>query len=79
MSGQYQDYGELMTCPEMAEMFKVSPTTVRDWFRKGEFPFGKLQLKVDYFMSGREIRIVKDRICQLAGILPKSNQKEVFR
>ncbi len=76
MSGHYQDFPEIMTGPEMANLFGVSPTTVRDWFRAGEFPFGKLQLKVDYFLSGRELRIVKDRICQQAGILPKG-QKEV--
>lgn len=74
MSGQYQDYGEIITGPDAAELFKVSPTTVRDWFRSGETPFGKVELGIHYFRSGRELRIVKDRICQMAGILPKSSE-----
>ncbi|HBF39757.1 MAG TPA: hypothetical protein DDW50_20895 [Firmicutes bacterium] len=72
MSGQYQDYPEIMTGPQMAELFGVSPTTIRDWFRAKEFPFGKLQFQVDYFKSGRELRIIKDRICVMAGIIPKN-------
>jgi hypothetical protein len=71
MSRQYQDYPEIMTGPQMAEMFGVSPATIRDWFRCGETPFGKVNFKIDYFKSGKELRIVKDRICQMAGILPK--------
>jgi hypothetical protein len=76
MSGQYQDFPEIMSVQQIAKLFCVSKETAYAWFRANKTPFGEIKLGVHYFKSGKELRIVKDRICQLAGILPKSNQKE---
>lgn len=76
MSGHYQDYPEILTVPQFAELFNISPALARDWFRFNETPFGKIQIGVHYFKAGREPRIVKDRICQMAGILPKPTKED---
>lgn len=71
MSGQYQDYPEILTIPQFAELFGISQSLAREWLRVSETPFGKVEVGVHYFRAGREPRIVKDRICGMAGILPK--------
>lgn len=72
MSGQYQDYPEILTIPQFAELFGISPELAREWFRMNETPFGKVEVGVHYFRAGREARIIKDQICRMAGILPKN-------
>jgi predicted DNA-binding transcriptional regulator AlpA len=74
MSGQYQDFPEILSVQQLAKLFCVSKETAYSWFRTNEFPFGKIKLGVHYFKSGKELRIVKDRFCQMAGILPKSKE-----
>ena len=76
MSGHYQDFPEIMSVQQIAKLFCVSKETAYTWFRANKTPFGEIKLGVHYFKSGKEFRIVKDRLCQLAGIIPKGSQKE---
>ena len=76
MSAHYGDYGEILTSTQAAHLFGVSRETIYIWFRSGKTPFGPVILGKDYFLSGKELRIIKDRICTIAGILPKSKEAQ---
>lgn len=76
MSKHYYELPEVLTIPETAELMGVSAPIVREWFKTEETPFGKVKLGFHYFKAGREPRIVKDRICEMAGILPKGVKNE---
>lgn len=75
MSGHYQDFPEIISVLQLAKLMRVSKETVYSWFRINQTPFGEIKLGIHYFKSGKELRIVKDRICQMAGILPKSRSE----
>lgn len=70
----YWDFGEIMSPEDTGKLLRVSTYTVYGFIRTGIIPGIKKHLEygVHYFKSGSDYKIVKDPLCQLVGILPKS-------
>jgi hypothetical protein len=67
----YQDFGEVITPREAGLLTGTTRQTFAAWLKDGECPFGELKQNVHYYKAGPEVRIIKDRICEIFGILPK--------
>lgn len=76
MSGQYQDYPEVCTTKQMAELIGTCDTTLRAWTKLGACDMGEIKRGVHYYMVGDNRNYIKDRMCELFGILPKTVIKE---
>lgn len=68
---QYHDFGEVLIPREAALLLKTSPPRIMEWLHTGKTPMGEITAGVHYFKTGYEFRIIKDRLCELFGILPK--------
>lgn len=70
----YWDCGEVISPDEAGKLLGVSAQTMYGFLRTGVIPGFKQRLEfgVHYFRSGSDYKIVKDQLCQLIGILPKS-------
>lgn len=78
MPGQYHDYPEIMSTDQTAELFATSRDRVFEWLRSGKIAeLGNVELKLHYHYfksgcNGRNYRFIKDRMCELFGVLPKN-------
>jgi hypothetical protein len=68
---RYGDFDEVIFPEEAALLVKVSLDTFRSWLRTGLTPFGEIKENFHYYKSGRDIKIIKDRLCELFGIKVK--------
>ena len=67
----YQDFSEVMKPREVALLLGVSLPKFWEWIHSGKTPMGVILEGVHYYKAGYEYRIIKDRVCELFGILPK--------
>lgn len=77
MTGQYGDYPEIMSTEQTAEFLATSKDRVYQWVRAGRIEeLNNAELKPGFHylkrgFQGRNYGFIKDRICELFGILPK--------
>jgi hypothetical protein len=72
---QYQDFGEVLNTEDSAKLVHTSKDTFLAWLKTGQTPMGEILKGVHYYRSGSDYRIIKDRLCQLFGIMPKSTDR----
>jgi hypothetical protein len=70
----YGSFGEVITPREAGLLLGgLSRDAVIAWLRLKKCPFGELIENYHFWKDSRNYHIVKDRLCELFGILPKSN------
>jgi hypothetical protein len=70
----YNNFGEVLSPREAGLLLGgLSRDTVIAWLRLKKCPFGELIENYHFWKDCRNYHIVKDRLCELFGILPKSN------
>jgi len=68
---RYQELSEVLKPQQVAALLGISKPVLMPWLRSGKSPFGELKEGFHFFKVGDEYRIIKDRVCELFGILPK--------
>jgi hypothetical protein len=68
---KYWDANEIMGSPEAAKLLSTSTDKLRQWRTTGKTPMGELKEGYHFYYEGTEPRFIKDRMCELFGILPK--------
>jgi hypothetical protein len=77
LARRYEDYPEIMSTNQTAEFLSTSRERVFQWVRSGkieELNNTEIKLGFHYYKAGyqgRNFKFVKDRICELFGIIPK--------
>lgn len=68
----YFDVGEVGSPQQIAPLLGTSDKTLKVWAKAGRCPMGELVEGVHYYRVGPNYNFIKDRMCELFGILPKS-------
>ncbi len=68
---RYEDFPEVLRPTEAATLVGVSKPKFMPWVISGKTPFGPILEGVHYYKVSDEYRIIKDKLCELFGILPK--------
>lgn len=68
---RYSDFNEVLSLQEAALLVKASIDEFSSWIRTGKTPFGEIRENVHYYKTGRDHKVIKDRLCELFGIRPK--------
>ena len=68
----YFDVGEVASPQEIAPLLGTSDKTLKTWAREGRCPMGEIVEGEHYYRVGPNYLFIKDRMCELFGILPKT-------
>jgi hypothetical protein len=73
---RYQDFGEVLSPREAGLLLGgLSRETVISWLRLKKCPFGGLVEDYHFWKDCKNYHIIKDRLCELFGIIPKAGEK----
>lgn len=67
----YGDFPEILSIKQSAKLVKTSKLKFSTWLHNGETPMGEIREGYHYYRDGISYKIIKDRLCELFGILPK--------
>jgi phage anti-repressor protein/transcriptional regulator with XRE-family HTH domain len=73
-----QDFGEILNTEDAAKLIHISKDTLLVYLRTGKTPMGEIVKGYHYYRSGSDYRIVKNRLCELFGIISSGHTEPVI-